>query len=199
MPPRKLILGFLLRFGLIYGLLIAPWPGWSELYSEGFRAVGNAVFGSSEGQRLLYFEAHRETRGLASLDTRIVRGNRALADSTGKGTGQMLGIDPRSIGWTPTALTIAFIAATPIPSRRKVGALIWGLLWIHAFILFSVWVYIWNSSTEVSLVTLSPFWKEFADNLQYTLITQMGVSFSVPVLIWILVCFRREDRKLKGL
>ncbi len=199
MLPRKLILRFLLRFALIYGLLIAPWPGWSELYSEGFRAVGNAVFGGSEGQRLLYFEAHRETRGFASLDTRIVLANRTQAYSSGNASAKMLGIDPRSIGWTPTALTIAFIAATPIPWRRKTGALIWGLIWIHAFILFSVWVYIWNNSTEVSLVTLSPFWKEIADDLQYTLVTQMGVSFSVPVLIWILVCFRREDRKLKGL
>ena len=190
---RKLILGFLLRFAVLYGLLIAPWPGWNDFYSEGFREVGNAVFGSNEGNRLLYFEAHRQTQGLASMDTRIVLANRSLADSTGKGPARMLGIDPRSIGWTPTALTMALIIATPISWYRRIWALAGGLILINLFILFSVWSYIWNSSTEVSLVTLSPFWKEVADSLQYTLVTQLGVSFTAPLLIWILVTFSRKD------
>jgi hypothetical protein len=34
-----------------------------------------------------------------------------------------------------------------------------------------------------------------ADDLEYTLITQMGVSFSMPVLIWIFVTFRLEDAR----
>ena len=55
--------------------------------------------------------------------------------------------------------------------------------------------YIWNESTTVSLVTLSPFWKEIADALEYTLVTQMGISFSIPVLVWIAVLFRRQDVK----
>ena len=192
MPLRSLILGFLIRFVLIFGLLILPWPGWNDLYSQAFRAVGNTIFGSNEGNRILYFEAHRQTRGVASLDTRIVLGNRNLVDSSGNGPVSYLGLDPRSIGWTPTAFTVALIAATPIPWRRRIWALFWGLILINLFILFSIWVYIWNSSTEVSLITLSPIWKQIADALQYTLITQMGISFTVPVLIWILVTFQQQ-------
>ena len=100
-----------------------------------------------------------------------------------------------ALGWLPTALTVALIVATPVPRRRRCWALLWGMLLIHSFVLFSVAVYIWNESTTVSLVTLSPFWKEIADALEYTLVTQMGVSFSIPVLIWIAVLFRRQDVK----
>ena len=36
---------------------------------------------------------------------------------------------------------------------------------------------------------------EIADALEYTLVTQMGISFSIPVLVWIAVLFRRQDVK----
>ncbi|HEV3063698.1 MAG TPA: hypothetical protein VGX93_00095 [Chthoniobacterales bacterium] len=38
-------------------------------------------------------------------------------------------------------------------------------------------------------------WKEIADALEYTLVMQMGISFSIPVLVWIAVLFRRQDVK----
>jgi len=195
MPLRSLILGFLIPFVLVFGLLILPWPGWNELYGQGFRAIGNVVFAGDGEKRVLYFEAHRQTKGFSAVDTRITIGNRDLVDSTGKGLAAMLGLDTRSVGWIPTALTIALIMATPIPWRRRIWALLWGLILINGFILFSVAIYIWNESTTVSLVTLSPFWKQVADGLEYTLVAQMGISFSVPVLIWIAVLFRSEDVK----
>jgi hypothetical protein len=104
-------------------------------------------------------------------------------------------LDTRSIGWDPTALTIALILATPVPWRRRGWALLWGLVLVNLFILFSLQSWIWNASPNISLTTLSPFWKEMADDLEYTLITQMGVSFSMPVLIWIVVTFRLEDAR----
>jgi len=42
-------------------------------------------------------------------------------------------------------------------------------------------------------VTLTPFWKHFADGLRDLLITQYNLA--VPVFIWILVTFRGEDRR----
>jgi hypothetical protein len=67
---------------------------------------------------------------------------------------------------------------------------------IHCFILFSLQTWIWNESPGLSLTTLSSFWKEVVDDLEYTLITQLGASFSMPVLIWIVVTYRREDRRI---
>ena len=55
------IAGFLLRFVLIYGLLIFPWPGWNELYGEYFRGLGQVVFSRDDGNRLVLFE-HQELK-----------------------------------------------------------------------------------------------------------------------------------------
>jgi len=44
-------------------------------------------------------------------------GNRALVDNSGKGLAEIVDLDTRSIGWMPTALTMALILATPVPWR----------------------------------------------------------------------------------
>jgi hypothetical protein len=72
------------------------------------------------------------------------------------------------------------------------------LILVHGFILFSLQAWIWNNSPAVSLFTLSDFWKEVVDDLDYTLINQMGASFAVPVLIWILVTFKSQDAFKRG-
>ena len=66
---------------------------------------------------------------------------------------------------------------------------------VHGFILFSVDVYLWSNSAELSLLTLSPFWQEVVGGLDETLIVQLEASFVVPVLIWMLVTVRMEDLK----
>jgi hypothetical protein len=119
--------------------------------------------------------------------------NRALLDSNGSGWAEIVTLDTRSIGWLPTALTLALILATPVPWRQRGWALLWGLLLVHAFILFSLQVWIWDESPAVSLAHLSPFRQTIMDSLEYTLLTQLGASFSVPILIWILVTIRREN------
>ncbi len=193
---RNPIVGFFCRFAIIFGLLIVPWPGWNELYGQYFRALGQMAFTRDGDKRVVLFEQHELTHGFSSLHTRMTLGNRDLMDSHGNGRAEFLDLDTRSIGWVPTALTIALILATPISWRRRVWALVGGLLLIHCFILFSIQAWIWDESPDLSLTTLSPFWKEIADDLSYTLVTQLGASFSVPVLIWIIVTYRRDDKVL---
>jgi hypothetical protein len=189
----KLIVLLALRFAVIYGLLLVPWVGWTDIYATYFRTIGALIFGGNEDHRIIRFEEHRETRGYSSIDTRIVLANRDLGTSDGKMPIVNLGLDSRGVGWIPTALTIALILATPLPWRRRASALLWGLILVHFLILISVAVYIWNESTTVSFVALSPFWKQIADSLEYTLVLQYEASFFFPVLIWILVTFRRQD------
>ena len=85
--------------------------------------------------------------------------------------------------------------ASPVGWRRRAWALVWGLLLVHAFIVASVGCYIWNQSAEIGLATLTPFWKSVADGLEETLVTQLGVSFVAPALIWLVVTFRISDLK----
>jgi hypothetical protein len=191
--PKTHIIGAVGRFIVIFGLLVLPWPGWNAIYGSYFRALGQAVFSRPDDQRVVLFEPHQMQHGFSSLDTQMTLGNRALADSSGKGRAEIVDLDSRSMGWMPTALTMALILATPVPWRQRAWALLWGLLLIHAFILFTLQVCLWDESSAVSLIELSPFWQLIVDELQYTLITQLGASFSVPILIWILVTIRREN------
>ena len=190
---RRHLVRFLWQFALIFVLLILPWPGWDQLYAQYFRGLGEMVFSRDEGQRLVRFRPSPPEQNSAALTTRMTLGNRDLMDANGKGRGEIVDLDTRSIGWVPTALTAALILATPIRWRRRGWALVWGMLLIHAFILFSLQTWIWNQEPGLSLLTLPPFLKQIVDDLQYTLITQLGASFSVPVIIWLLVTFRRED------
>lgn len=193
---RNSFFGFIGRFVLIYGLLIFPWPGWNDFYAGYFRGLGETAFSRENGNRIVLFAIHPVQHGFSHLDVRMTLGNRSLVDSEGNGQAEMVDLDTRSIGWLPTALTAALILATPIPWRRRCGALIGGIVLVHCFILFSLQTWIWDESPALSLLRLSPFWKRVADELEYALITQLGASFSVPLVIWILVTFRRTDRTL---
>ena len=153
MPFRNQILGFLIRFVVVFGLLIFPSPAWNELYGKGFRAVGNAVFARDDEKCVLYFEGHRQTQGFSAVDTRINIGNRHLVDNNGKGPAAFLVLNTRSVGWLPTALTVALIVATPVPWWRRCWAL-WGVLLINALSYFR-WPFI--SGTNRPLFRSSRF------------------------------------------
>ena len=187
------LIRFLWRFALIFGLLILPWPGWDELYAQYFRTLGEVAFSRDGNQRLVRFEANPSPADHATLTTRLTLGNRELMGEDGKGRGEIVDLDTRSLGWVPTAMTTALILATPIRWSRRGWALLWGLLVVQGFILFSLQTWIWNQEPGLSLLALPPWLKQVVDDLQYTLVTQLGASFSVPVLVWLLVTFRRED------
>jgi hypothetical protein len=184
--------GPLLRFGIIFGLLIIPWPGWNTSYAEYFRGFAQWAFSSGDGARIVEFSANSDNYD--ALDTCMSLANREVLDKNGRGLFKRVAIDTRSIGWIPTALTMSLVAATPISWRRRSIALLIGLVLIHIFILFSLQAWIWDNSPDVSLVTLSGFWKRMTSELSYTLIDQLDASFTFPVLIWVLVTFTRHDK-----
>jgi hypothetical protein len=187
MPLPRRFAGFLWRFVLIYGLLIAPWPGWNAVYGRWFRAFNQLVFASND-RRILRFEPAPGER--PPLDTLILLANREKEDARGQAQGKRLGLDSRGIGWVPTALFASLTLASPVGWRRRTRALVIGLLVLHCYLVFSVGCYIWNQSTDLGLVTLSPFWKAVAGGLEETLVTQLGASFVIPAILWLLVTFR---------
>lgn len=188
---RGAVFGFLLRFAVVFGVLIAPWPGWDPAYAAYFQSFGRMIFGGSDGPRVVEFAPNKG--GSPQLDTVVTIENRDRLDSRGQVPARQMELDSRSLGWVPTALTVALVAATPIPWRRRLVALASGLVLIHLFIFFTLEAGIWNNSADLSLTTLSGFWRSAAAELEYVLVTQIGASFSVPVVIWILVTFRRQD------
>jgi hypothetical protein len=190
---RNPLFRFCWPFVLIYGVLIAPWPGWNALYSDYFRNLGTLAFSRDDGARFISFQPYHEQHGFSSLDTRMSLANRNLLTRDGKHLVLMVDLDSRSLGWVPTAFTAALILATPVPWRRRVGSFIGGMILVHLFILFSLATWIWEKSPDLSLATYPLWWQRIVAETEYALITQLGASFSVPLVIWILVTFRRAD------
>ena len=191
MKRHRFVGRFLFLFIAVCGLLVVPWPGFYRNYERYFQKVCEVAFIGNGGRRILRFAEGHDARFPIAVE--ITLANRDQLDANGRGPVRILGLDARGIGLTPMALILALTLATPIPWRRRIWALFWGLLLVHVFILFSVGCYIWNQSTEIGLITLSPFWKAIAGGLEETLVTQLGASFVVPALVWIVVTFRFQD------
>jgi hypothetical protein len=189
-PLGRAVLRFFLAFGLIYGLLIAPWPGFKEGYGRYFRSLCGVVFAGNP-TRYLQFEPSPDSR--FSIGVQIVLGNNDKVDANGHLPVQILGLEARGVGWIPTALLIALTLVSPVSWRRRAWSLFWGVLLVHGFILFSVACYLWNQSTELGLLSASPFGKAILGGLEETLVTQLGASFAVPVVIWFAVTFRLRN------
>jgi len=192
----KTILRFLAWFVAIYALFIFPWPGSRDFYGTYLRSIAKFALADTNGLRILRFDEVPSARRNHTLDTRITVANREQLDVNGSGRAVMLDFDSRGLGWVPTALLIALITATPVPWSRRAWAFVWGMLAIHAVILFSIQVYIWNQSDAASglnLCELPPFWKAIVNGLEETLVTQLGASFVLPTLIWIFSTFRITD------
>jgi hypothetical protein len=185
MLPSKPFKAFCVRFLLFFGLSLIPWPGLPAVCGGYFRAVGQLVFVSASGPRSLEFapyEAH---------DTRIVIINRGLMKPDGSGPVRNLDLDSFDFTWRPVSLLLALILASPVSWPRRVRALVAGGVCLQVFLLFVLGFAIWEESTDVALVLLSPFWKQVADNIAHVLVGQLNIA--APFLIWLVVTFRRED------
>ena len=191
MRRRSRIGRYLAAFSLLYVLLLLPWPGLNAAYGRFFRFLGNAAFGSQGPERIVTFAPSPSAAMIVPV--RVTLANPARADPEGRAPARIVDLDARGIGWVPTALFSALVVATPIPWRRRFVALGLGMLLIHAFILFSVGAYLMNPAATIALVKLGPVVKAVFDGLGETLVTQLGASFVVPALLWILLAFRASD------
>jgi len=195
MPKFKPILSFVLWLALFYGLLITPWPGMKRTYAGYFQSLGNILFARHDGPRRTRFQPldNRDRAWPDNFDTAILIGNRYALNDQGKPKVFLLAVDAWQMGWTPTAFLVALVLATPISWQRRLWSLLLSLLCVHSFILLTVGISIWNESTRISLVTLTPFWKAIANQVEDLALDPVGPSFFAAALIWILVSFRRQD------
>jgi hypothetical protein len=178
------------RFVLIYALLILPWPGVRQVYGAFFRGVGQVVFGWEKSLLDVSFNAS-EGGASSFLDTRIVIVDPALMHADGSGPVRNLDVHTGDF-WTSVALLVALILATPVSWRRRRRALLWGLLWEQLSIILFLGLQIWDEASYLSPKAFSPIHWVMAGGMKEGLIEQARLA--VPVLIWLIVTFRKEDR-----
>jgi hypothetical protein len=179
---------------IVFGLLAVPWPGWRETYARYLRKSATAACGLFDSKHTIVFA--QSPFGYKSIDTVICVANRErLAVGWSKQIAYEV-FNSRMSAYFPTALVIALVLATGIGWRRRLCALVWGLLWIHVFIAILLGLMIAFTITinpQLGLYEISPFWQNIVSFLRQFFVVRNGARFATAVLIWIVVTFRRDD------
>jgi hypothetical protein len=195
-PDCKPILLFCCRFLLVYGLLIAPWPGWDAAYGRFFREVGNLIFSRTNPRHFVIFETGDATID-AARRTEVLAGDRNLLDAHDYGPMKQMDLDTRLMSFVPASLIIALILATPLPWRRRVWALLWGLICLYGFDFLQIAIWLLqepaNSPGGLAILDLPSFARVTVNHLLDILLDKMDMVGFVPIVIWILATFRQRD------
>lgn len=203
MQLLKPIVGFCVRFLIVFVLLMAPWPGVAAWYGEAFR-LGNQIafpsFGSTRVVRFLDLhslqpgdippgvEAPSATHVLDTLVELRSRDDPGHLGYLRTGSWQM--------GYRPTAFLIALVLATPLPWKRRGRALAWGLLVINLFVLARVGLTLlmgFSGESGVALIALSPWMRSGLEFVANFIVLEFEGDLIIPAVIWFVVTFRRGD------
>ncbi|MBN2562760.1 MAG: hypothetical protein JXQ75_17695 [Phycisphaerae bacterium] len=188
MFPLRRIAGFFVRLLVFYGLLMVPWPGVDRVYAAYFRAGGNLVLGSFGSEGKVLFLPTGEDAPASHTD--------AMLTNRTTGSWRVSTYPNRYLGYAPTAALVSLVLATPVPWSRRWRALLWGLLLVHGFVVVRVALPLLKEFSEDNTLrqySLSPFWRDVLDQVILILVTSPTSVFVAPIIIWVLVTFRRGD------
>lgn len=187
--PTKRIAGFALRFALAYGLLILAWSVVRPLYRPMYCMLGNLLFeGGEASARFVALDTADD------LDIQILLAKRGPPPVTGR-----MKNSSRMGGYLPMVSLVAFVLASPISWKRRRRALLWGLVLVTAFVALRMAIPIReNFSNPDALQVHHPgaFGRWALGIADRALVSAPASWFVVPLLIWILVAFRRQDWEL---
>jgi hypothetical protein len=166
---------FLLRFALIFWLLVWPWSGLRMAISAGFRAQAAFLAGLMHTHCPVRVEPFSQPH-FPGLDTLVVMaGGPALPGLV------QIPLDSVSQGWIPLAMLLALFLATPGPWARRGRVLLAGALIIQCVMAAAVWVHLAYGLIDGR----SPAWFGllllFANRL---LVENLWFGFVLPFLFW---------------
>ncbi len=185
------ILGFSARLIVVYGLLLAPWPGINSSIASLYCSCGNAVFGSVAREGVVLF--HPIKTPTATIDTHIhVRNLRTDGDYT-------VGVRGRNEAYLPLAVFVALALATPMPWRRRFGSLLLGLVAVVAVILGRHFVLVLFQCAHPSVGLLAPVypWNMVLATGKILAADDIVMSMAASFLVWLVVCFRPREWELR--
>lgn len=194
MFPLKRISAFFFLSLIIYGVLAMPWLGLQGVYRSGFCKVGNLVFGSYRfaGIGSAYFQENPNLRGEKDVTIWMVK-RRGRRD---RGT---VNISSALRGYRALVFLVAMVVATPIAWKRRVWALVWGMLLVNVFVGLRVWLKLYDSFSNAGpahFFTLEESTKNLLHWCMLMLYSAPEMNFIIPAFIWLLVSFRRNDLAL---
>lgn len=186
MQTRRIV-GFFLRFLIVYAVLMALWPAVSDVYGSLFRFGGKSLFGSLSSVQVRFEHLP---------DAEEMKDTRIWVRKPGSPKWKRFRVSSRHMGYLCTALLTGLLVATPLPWRRRIRAILWGVLVVHGFIALR------QGITVAYGLHLSIGEPQMLRDPSWSTPLRIGVEFVAggpaasciaAILIWVLVSFRRED------
>ncbi len=188
MPSRKQIAGFFVRLILVYGFLVAPWPGVKSGYATLYRSAATTLFRTMIPGGVVHFEPMSDP--YRKFDTNIQFLN------TRSGARQTAVTSSRDPAFFQTIFLISLVLATPLPWRRRGLAMAAGLALLHVFIFGKVLITLLYgfSRPQIALLAPAPIWKTMLSVANRVVVGDLLALLFVPLLIWVLVSFWGVER-----
>ncbi|MEE9295748.1 MAG: hypothetical protein V3W34_12405 [Phycisphaerae bacterium] len=198
MSIRRHAIGFFVRLIVYYTILAWPWPAFEAGYGRLFAGIADGLLAQdprnpsrgllgSDGLVRVYCEYDKDPE----RDIHIVAGNRANKKFTDRNR-----TSSRHLGYMPAAVLIALVLASPVRWRRRLWALLWGLVLVHAFVVVRfafILLSIFHGDQPYALFRWDPPWDRVLEEAFIIIAEVPATIYVVPLLIWIAVTFRRKD------
>ena len=175
---RKLWSRFPVRASFWFGLFALPWPGVPHAYGAILAAILNVVLGKDGPPVEVAFSGPGSEGGPWEVLTRVTESETGRSFQTG--------LDAHRTGYLPAAVFLALTLALAAPRRAKWRFLAGGLA---ALQLLSVLPFLAFLSGRLPIVAypLGAPLRVTADVLYRALVAPLGMTYAVPVLLWLLL------------
>jgi hypothetical protein len=190
---NKTILLFLLKLIVISGLLFAPVSFFDTGYGKFYRANCRMLFHHFLGTGIGLYNESKDAK-----TTNIQIGNLSLLDKNKQLKAGSFDVNTRYRGYIPTVLLISLVLASPVPWKRRLFALIAGLILITAFIMLKQWIHLVFICQQIEWLKMDDFsarQKSITEFVYLNYINTIGPSLFVTVVVWLVVTFRIDDLK----
>ena len=193
MLRSKTLLLFLLKAVIIYGLLSLPLSFYDEVYGNFYRKVSEVFFSKFRETGFVKFSECKEP-----AKTHINVGNYALVRPDGSCDTATADINTRYLGFIPTILLISLVMASPVSWKRRLIALVAGLILVTLLIIFKQWIsllWLCEINTWLPLTNFTGASKKLLTFANTFISDSASTVLYFVVAVWLLVTFKAEDFK----
>lgn len=202
MSVKKHLLLFLIKFAVVYAILLLP--PFRSMYADAFIATGKQWFRHIDEKGVTVFKVKENAINPDVIVEITIANKYAVAEALRKKSKNVDNFATIFCNWYAyliIAYLVALILATPISWKRKLFSLLAGLTLTYFYFLLMIWVlllYKFNQNTQLDVLQLSGFKKTLVDVLYPVLVGNPGTTVFAALFIYVLVVFRKQDlEKLK--
>ncbi|MCH7592814.1 MAG: hypothetical protein IH989_08555 [Planctomycetes bacterium] len=181
------MLGFLLRFLVLYLLLMMPWPGVETNYRDAFVKGGELLYRNLGEYYDIRLPEETKDKG---PDVVIVVPRRDMGKLV------ELGISSREVGYLGSVVVVSLMLATPVAWRRRLWILGLGFALTCLFVIvrpLPLVLYTRMADADILSGAVEPgaYQEALAAIVKFVGFGQ-PMSYIVPIIIWLLVAVRRD-------